>query len=194
MIIRWNTTHAEIDCGTILEPASTRWITELARGLTGKKQKAALRKAKRLYLSPHDWDDLRRIAAVMAILHEVTLDLSKKDVPTICKILSTYKAVEEHLKASICPADDTCNLRAVIRAGLDKLAIHTEKALVSDYPLLGAILHPAIRLSYFEDATRWSSDLASRSKLILEHLYEICREESTDIETSSRQSTPSKPP
>ncbi|KAJ7277235.1 hypothetical protein C8J57DRAFT_1061135 [Mycena rebaudengoi] len=187
MIIRWNTTHTEIDRGTILEPALTRWISELACGLTGKKQKAALRKAKRLYLSPRDWDDLRRIAAVMAILHEATLDLSKKDVPTICKILPTYKAVEEHIKASLAairPADDTCNLRAAIRAGLDKLAIHTEKALVSDYPLLGAILHPAIHLSYFEDTTRWSTDLASRGKLILEHLYEIYREESTDVETS----------
>ena len=77
----------------------------------------------------------------MKILQEATLDLSKKGVPTICKVLPLYKIVEIHLETSLAaikPADDTCNLRAAIAAGLVKLRTHTEKALVSDYPLIGA--------------------------------------------------------
>ncbi|KAF7371504.1 HAT family dimerization protein [Mycena venus] len=76
--------------------------------------------------------------------------------------------------------EDTCNLRAAIAAGLAKLKIHTNKAMVSDYPLIGAVLHPAIRLVYFQDSSRWDPDLASRAKTILEHLYEVYKEESAD--------------
>lgn len=77
----------------------------------------------------------------LQILQEATLDLSKKGVPTICKVLPLYKIVQTHLESSfaaIDPAEDTCNLRAAIQAGLAKLHTHTEKALISDYPLIGA--------------------------------------------------------
>ncbi|KAJ7839377.1 hypothetical protein B0H14DRAFT_2158485, partial [Mycena olivaceomarginata] len=141
MRIRWNTTHAEIERGTLLEPALTRWNSELSRNLTGKKKATATRKAKRQHLSPDDFEDLRRIAGVMKVLQDATLDLSKKGVPTICKVLPLYKIVQEHLEISrnaIKPTEDTCNLRAAIAAGLEKLKIHTNKALISDYPLIGA--------------------------------------------------------
>ncbi|KAF7358398.1 hypothetical protein MVEN_00889900 [Mycena venus] len=152
MRIRWNTTHAEIERGTLLEPALTRWNSELPRNLTGKKKAAATHKAKRQHLSSDDFEDLRRVAG-------------------------------EHLETSrnaIKPSDDTCNLRAAIAAGLAKLKIHVKKALVSDYPLIGAVLHPAVRLVYFQDSSRWDPDLASRAKTILEHLYEVYKEESAD--------------
>ncbi|KAJ7916606.1 hypothetical protein B0H13DRAFT_2323213 [Mycena leptocephala] len=117
------------------------------------------------------------------VLQDTTLELSKKGVPTICKVLPLYKIVQEHLETSrnaIKPSEDTCNLRAAIAAGLAKLKIHVKKALVSDYPLIGAVLHPAVRLVYFQDSSRWDPDLASRAKTILEHLYEVYKEESAD--------------
>ncbi|KAJ7486944.1 hypothetical protein FB451DRAFT_1228382 [Mycena latifolia] len=134
-----------------------RWNAELARGLTGKKKAAATRKATRLHLTPGDFDNLRRIVNVMSILQEATLDLSKKGVPTICKVLPLYKIAQVHLEeslANISDAEDTCNLCAAIRAGLAKLNKHTERVLVSDYPLVGAVLHPSVRLSYFQDPLR----------------------------------------
>ncbi|KAJ6528845.1 hypothetical protein B0H19DRAFT_885820, partial [Mycena capillaripes] len=192
MRIRWNTTHAEIERGTLLEPALTRWNSELPRNLTGKKKAAAARKAKRQHLSPDNFEDLRRIAGVMKVLQDATLDLSKKGVPTICKVLPLYKIVQEHLETSrsaIKPTEDTCNLRAAIAAGLSKLKIHTDKALVSDYPLIGAVLHPAIRLAYFQDVSRWDAGLARRAKTILEHLYDVYKEESGDPAPDSSTTT-----
>ncbi|KAJ7183337.1 hypothetical protein C8R46DRAFT_884226 [Mycena filopes] len=204
MKIRWNTTNAEIERGVTLQPALTRWNAELSRGLTGKKKTAAIKKAKRQYLSPDDFDNLRKIVNVMtaSILQEATLDLSKKKVPTICKVLPLYKIVQTHLEGqlkTIPPAGDTCNLRAAIQAGLAKLKIHTEKALISDYPLIGAVLHPAIRLVYFESG-QWDSGLASRARIILEHLYDVYKEEweesnppaSTSKHKSSTTTSPSK--
>ncbi|KAJ6449386.1 hypothetical protein C8R45DRAFT_1114742 [Mycena sanguinolenta] len=77
---------------------------------------------------------------------QATPDLSKKGVP----ILPLYKVVKDHLeehRAGILPVDDTSNLRKAIKAGIVKLQIHLDKALGSDYPLICAVLHPAIRLS-----------------------------------------------
>ncbi|KAJ6567513.1 hypothetical protein B0H10DRAFT_1965345 [Mycena sp. CBHHK59/15] len=48
------------------------------------------------------------------------------------------------------------------------------KKLPSDCVLL--VLHPAIRLSYFQSGD-WDKDLAKRAKTILEHLYEVYKEE-----------------
>ncbi|KAF8172399.1 hypothetical protein K438DRAFT_1611914 [Mycena galopus ATCC 62051] len=193
MKIRWNTTNAEIERGTRLEPALTRWNLELPRGLTGKKKAAAERKAARQYLSPRDFKDLRRITNVMEVIQDATLDLSKKGVPTICKVLPLYKVVQNHLEASLAAipaADDTCNLRNAIRAGLAKLKIHTDNALVSDYPLLGAVLHPAIRLAYFESG-EWDIGLAHRAKIVLEHLYNVYKEEVEEEQPTTSNKTKS---
>ncbi|KAJ6504065.1 hypothetical protein C8R47DRAFT_1247754, partial [Mycena vitilis] len=191
MKIRWNTTNAEIGRGVRLEPALTRWNAELPRGLTGKKKSAAERKAKRQHLSTRDFRDLQRITDVMEVIQDATLDLSKKGVPTICKILPLYKVVQNHLEASLASIsafDDTCNLRKAIEAGLAKLRIHTDKALISDYPLLGAVLHPAIRLAYFQSES-WDDKLAHRAKTVLEHLYDVYKEELEEDDAPS----PSKP-
>ncbi|KAJ7166159.1 hypothetical protein C8R46DRAFT_997261 [Mycena filopes] len=187
MKIRWNTTNAEIERGVTLQPALTRWNSELSRGLTGKKKAAATKKAKRQYLSPNDFDNLRKI---VNMLQEATLDLSKKKVPTICKVLPLYKIIQTHLEGqlkAIPVAGDTCNLRLAIQAGLAKLKIHTEKALISDYPLIGAVLHPAIRLVYFESG-QWDSGLAIRAKIILEHLYNVYKEEWEEANPSASTS------
>jgi hypothetical protein len=75
------------------------------------------------------------------VIQDATLNLSEKGVPTIRKVLPLYKVVQSHLEtspAAISPADDTCNLRNAIKAGLANLQIHIDKALISDYPLIGA--------------------------------------------------------
>ncbi|KAJ6468730.1 hypothetical protein C8R45DRAFT_837649 [Mycena sanguinolenta] len=200
MRIRWNTTNAEMERGVHFEPALAHWNSELPCSLTGKKKAAAERKAKQQYLSPCDFQDLKKITNVIEVLHGATLNLSKKSVPIICKILTLYKVVKDHLeehRATILPVDDTCNLRKAIKAGIAKLQIHIDKALISDYLLIGAVLHPAIRLLYFQ--SNWSKELADCAKIVLEHLYEVYKEELDEetpaapkITTSSKPTSPSK--
>ncbi|KAJ7921045.1 hypothetical protein B0H13DRAFT_1604900, partial [Mycena leptocephala] len=182
--------------------ALSRWNLELSRGLTGKKKAAAERKARRQYLSPRDLEDLKKITKVMEVLQDATLDLSKQGVPTICEVLPLYKVVQIHLEtslAAISPADDTCNLCNAIKAGLAKLKIHTDKVLISNYPLIGAVLHPAIRLTYFESDS-WDDAIPLRAKIVLEHLYDVYKEELDDktptapqkIATTAKTTLPSK--
>jgi hypothetical protein len=84
---------------------------------------------------------------------------------------------------------------------------YLEKALVGDYPLLGTgevlivsydidskiakfpVLHPSIRLAYFEDESKWDELVAMRARMLLEHLYEVYKEDTP----SSKGSVP-KPP
>jgi hypothetical protein len=62
-------------------------------------------------------------------------------VPTICKILPLYKVIQAHLEVArdeLSAELDSCNLGAAIQAGLDVLSTYIDKALIGDYPLLGA--------------------------------------------------------
>ncbi|KIK74552.1 hypothetical protein PAXRUDRAFT_19762 [Paxillus rubicundulus Ve08.2h10] len=162
MPIRWNTTYAEIECGVKLKPAINRWIDQLDEHLTGQKKKATLYKKKKWHLSPGDWDFLEYFAVILVLFHSSTLDLLKKGVTTICKMLPLYKLVEQHLTSHLSRARkdfSSYGLNIAIGSGLRKLEYHLETALTSDYPLLGAVLHPALRLSYFEDTSLWSTKL-----------------------------------
>ncbi|KAG2110208.1 uncharacterized protein F5147DRAFT_651863 [Suillus discolor] len=149
--IRWNTTLAEIDRAMKLKPAINQWVDQLDACLTGVKKRAAICKKKKLALS---------------LFYTSTLDLSCKHVPTICYTLPLYKQLELHMDTYCRQAseeNDIHGLEDALTAGLNKLRIHMEKALVSDYPLLGAVLHPRMRVSYFDDETLWShTNLAAR--------------------------------
>ena len=94
-------------------------------------------------------------------------------------------------------------LKSGLKAGLAKIDIYLAKALVGDYPLLGArkfsqfpflpswfsvsilVLHPSIRLSYFEDKSKWDPSIAIRARVLLEHLYEIYKEDGPVSDTAA---------
>jgi hypothetical protein len=67
-------------------------------------------------------------------------------VPTICKVLLLFKTIQHHLEATLRDPDlakdksgQKCHgLKCGFKAGLNKINIHIEKALIGDYPLLGA--------------------------------------------------------
>ena len=104
--------------------------------------------------------------------------------------------IQQHLETAINDPDlieDKLGLKAALNAGLEKIDIHLKKSLVGDYPLLGAgrshfllpdasillssvyfwlVLHPSIRLSYFEDSIKWDPSIPIRARVLLEHLYE----------------------
>lgn len=75
-----------------------------------------------------------------------TLEFLQTKVPTISKVLPLYKMIQQHLEKSLRNPDlikdksgqTYGSLKAGIKAGLKKINIHLEKALVGDYPLLGA--------------------------------------------------------
>jgi hypothetical protein len=77
---------------------------------------------------------------------DATLEFSQTKVPTISKVLPLFKMVQQHLEDALRDPDLVKDksgqkyrgLKHGLRAGLDKINIHLEKALVGDYPLLGA--------------------------------------------------------
>ncbi|PCH34259.1 hypothetical protein WOLCODRAFT_15210 [Wolfiporia cocos MD-104 SS10] len=173
MPVRWNMTYAEIECSIKLHPAINHWIEQLDKNLTGQKKAAATRKKKKWFLSPADWELLKNICEVLEPFQKVTLVFSKSRVPTICLVLLMYKFIESHLKESKQKAGDQSlnNLANAIECSLKRLNIHLRKALVSSFPLIGAVLHPFIRLTYFQNDMLWSTDIAQRAQAILEKLF-----------------------
>ncbi|KAF7370112.1 Reverse transcriptase-RNase H-integrase [Mycena sanguinolenta] len=101
------------------------------------------------------------------VLKLVTLEFSKKTVPTICKILPLYKLMESTLTDKATEyEDDEPDLSAALRAGAELTTKYISKALFGDFPLLGAILHPAVRLSFFE-SKQWDAEIPVRTKRTL---------------------------
>ncbi|KAJ7913777.1 hypothetical protein B0H13DRAFT_465885 [Mycena leptocephala] len=58
-----------------------------------------------------------------------------------------------------------------LRAGSEKAGFYVGKALISDYPLLGTVLHPAARLAFFE-TEHWDPAVAKRARHLLIALVE----------------------
>jgi hypothetical protein len=83
---------------------------------------------------------------VIQKFQDATLEFSQTKVPTISKVLPLFKMIQQHLEDSLRDPDLVKDksgqkyrgLKSGIKAGLDKINIHLEKALVGDYPLLGA--------------------------------------------------------
>ncbi|KAF8582211.1 hypothetical protein K439DRAFT_1304374, partial [Ramaria rubella] len=155
--------------------AINQWIDQLDQCLKGKKKQEATWKKRNWFLTPGDWDMLSWLCAILEIFQQATLELSKTGVPTICKILPLYKLIEEHLDTGLCDLElemDNYGLEDAIQAGLDKLMTYIDHALMSDYPLLGTVLHPTIQISYFEDLSRWDPAIPKRAQVLLDHLYD----------------------
>jgi hypothetical protein len=80
------------------------------------------------------------------IFQDATLEFSQMKTPTISKVLPLYKMIQQHLEEALKDPDLAKDksgqkyqgLKCGLQTGLDKLNVHLEKALVGDYPLLGA--------------------------------------------------------
>jgi hypothetical protein len=53
-----------------------------------------------------------------------------------------------------------------------------------------SVLHPSIRLAYFEDTSKWDESIAARARVLLEHLYDVYKEETASPESSLPKLTP----
>lgn len=45
------------------------------------------------------------------------------------------------------------------------------------------MLHPSIRLTYFEDTTKWDQSVPAHARTLLEHLYEVYEADSSPTNT-----------
>ncbi|KAF9231785.1 hypothetical protein BU15DRAFT_55729 [Melanogaster broomeanus] len=189
MEIRWNTTYAEIDRGIKLKPAVNYWVDQLDNSLKGKKKAATTHKKKKRHISHSEWELLERLSVVLKDFYDATLDFSVSCVPTITKPLPLYKFLEQRLKKAIgeiAPDDDPHNLKFVLEAGLNKLNFYLKRSFESHFPLLGAVLHPSIRLTYFRDATKWERNVPICAETLLEHLYLEYAEDHADMSESGQ--------
>jgi hypothetical protein len=83
---------------------------------------------------------------MVQIFQNATLEFSQTKVPTISKVLPLLKMVQQHLQVALEDPDLVKDrsgmkyrgLKHGFKAGLAKIDAHLEKALVGDYPLLGA--------------------------------------------------------
>ena len=153
------------------------------------------------------------------IYQNATSEFSQTKVPTISKVLPLFKAIQQHLQNVLKDPDlvkdksgqKYWGLKSGLKAGLAKIDIHLKKALMGDYPLLGAhefsqfpflpswfsgstlVLHPLIQLSYFKDKSKWDPSIPLHVHILLEHLYEIYKEDGPVSDTAAPQAQKTTP-
>ena len=136
------------------------------QGVSGKAKTATKRRQKKCRLSPDEWETLAKLCVVLQVrctsdhylicsrvnacctfqkYQDATLEFLQSKVPTISKVLPLFKTIQQHLEDALKDPDLTKDksgqkyrgLKHGLKFGLDKMNYHLEKALVSDYPLLG---------------------------------------------------------
>ncbi|KAF7296753.1 Reverse transcriptase-RNase H-integrase [Mycena indigotica] len=201
MPIRWNTTLAELNRAFTLQLGFDAFVDKLADGLQGKARTAALAKKRNWEMSGDDWTFVKKLIAALGVLELVTLEFSKKNVPTISKVLPLYKLMETKLTAMATEYESAPHGMAnALRAGAQIATKYIEKALIGDYALLGAVLHPAIRLAHFQSNV-WDATIAVRAKQLLVNIAKEYATSSssgqpdaaTSDSTSTTTSSASKP-
>ncbi|KAJ7848201.1 hypothetical protein B0H13DRAFT_2404488 [Mycena leptocephala] len=89
--------------------------------------------------------EMRRARNLSPVLQDVTLEFSKKGVPTICKVLPLYKLMETKLSELADEYEfEEPEISRALRAGSDKAGLYVGKALISDYALLGTGSYPVV--------------------------------------------------
>ncbi|KAJ7362501.1 hypothetical protein DFH08DRAFT_799533 [Mycena albidolilacea] len=131
-----------------------------------------------------------KLMSALEVLQDVTLKFFKKGVPTICKVLPLYKLMETKLAKLADEYElEEFNIARALRARSEKAKQYIGKALISDYPLLSAVLHPAIRLAFFETSD-WDSEVPKRAHSLLMAL--VKKYSNSAAATSAHGSKPAK--
>ncbi|KAF7378021.1 Reverse transcriptase-RNase H-integrase [Mycena sanguinolenta] len=189
MVIRWNTMYAEMRRARSLSAPLDAFVADMARGLSGKAKAAALARKKKWEMHSSDWEFIDKLMSALEVLQDVTLEFSKKGVPTICKVLPLYKLMETKLAQLADEYEyDDFNIARALRAGSEKAKQYVGKALISDYPLLGAVLHPAIRLAFFETSD-WDPEVPKRAYSLLTTLVRKYSDSPTTTSASCAKPT-----
>ncbi|CAK5282924.1 unnamed protein product [Mycena citricolor] len=127
-----------------------------------------------------DWEFVEQLIKALEILELITKEFSLKTVPTLPKVLPFYKLMETDLEAKSKELCSIPNLSAALLAGSKMATKYINKALEGDYPMLATLLHPALRLRFFQNSN-WDPSVANRAKKIL---VEIVQRYLAEIPTS----------
>ncbi|KAF7794640.1 hypothetical protein EIP86_005777, partial [Pleurotus ostreatoroseus] len=137
VVTRWNYTHAMIERALFMRTAIDTWVFNNV-------------KLRELLLSQQEWALLKSIAGLLEIFTKVTKAMSRAHTPTLPYVLPMY----EHMRKSLIRSTEdpvlSKTLRDAAAAGLEKLLQYYHHAKVSDHTMIATILHPSLRLRWFE--------------------------------------------
>ncbi|KAG9080198.1 hypothetical protein FS749_008088 [Ceratobasidium sp. UAMH 11750] len=196
MVIRWNTVLAELRRALLLRPAFDHWVNTLDTGKTGKARRVAQKLKQRWTMSDREWLVVEELVSILQPFEEATLSFSKKGKPHLPDVLPTYVQLRSDLQNAYHRlqkmygvGNDPFGLLKAISDGQCKLEKYFGIACRSDLPLITSILHPGMRLRYFENEHIWGKTM-QRGRLLLEHLFETYKhelQEARDVAASSEQ-------
>ncbi|KAJ7659363.1 hypothetical protein B0H17DRAFT_1261500 [Mycena rosella] len=150
MKVRWNTTLAEIKQAQLLQPAFDVFVSGLPNGLTEKPKRVAQSRKKKWEMYVNFFFPIRNVLDICQVLKQCTLEFSKKTAPTITKVLPLYKLMEVTLPELGTEHEfDEPALSTALLAGAAVATKYIFNALLGDYVLLGAVLHPAACIAFF---------------------------------------------
>ncbi|CAE6470760.1 unnamed protein product, partial [Rhizoctonia solani] len=171
-----------------------QYVATLDDGKSGKQQAAAQALKKKWTIRDEEWDMLAELVRVLEPFEFATRVFSTRGRTVLHSVLSTYallriKLVEsqERLNALYGPQDPFGIVGALL-AGKDKLDEYFSMAKDNSLILIASILHPGMRLSYFQDTEKSGTSgplLARRGRELLEHLYKDYKLALSDSTTDS---------
>ncbi|KAG8950706.1 hypothetical protein FRC00_007587, partial [Tulasnella sp. 408] len=161
-----------------LEKAIDAYITQMTEGKRGKKLNEARKRQAKLAMSFHEWESVSQLCKVLEVYQDATLDLSRSDLPTLPMVLPIYKQVESALEKGIEATRETAQSGTVsiteeaYQAALTKLTKYIAATCESTLHLVATALHPAMRLTWFEDKSYWpSGTMVARVRVLLTTMY-----------------------
>ncbi|QRV80504.1 hAT family dimerization protein [Ceratobasidium sp. AG-Ba] len=195
MVIRWNTVLAELRRALQLRPAFDHWVNTLDTGKTGKGRRVAQKQKRMWALSDREWIITEELVHILEPFEQATLSFSQKGkaqlphvLPTLFQLHVELDNAHIRLQAPYGPSRDPFGLLKAISAGKKKLEKYFEIALKSDLTLAASILHPGMRLRYFEDRLLWG-DTMDRGQNLLKKLFESYKLESNKVRSEPPQSS-----
>ncbi|KAG8786210.1 hypothetical protein FRC12_016801 [Ceratobasidium sp. 428] len=189
MAIRWNTVLAELRRALLLRPTNTLEI-----GKTGKARQAALQLKQELTMSDTEWEVVAEVVQILQPFEEATLSFSKHGKPHLPDVLPTFMKLHTELQNSrqrlqkeYGAKNDPYGLIRAISAGEHKLEKYFKIALQNDSVLVSSILHPGMRLRFFQDEHMWG-DMMRRGKELIAGLFETYKLETPNTESPNQPS------
>ncbi|KAG8722550.1 hypothetical protein FRC08_000542 [Ceratobasidium sp. 394] len=141
---------------------------------------------------------LRGLDPAQKPFEDATLSFSKKGKVRLPDVLPTYvqlraelQEARNRLQKMHGPGNDPYGHLAAISAGEQKLEKNFALARQSDLTLVASILHPGMRLQYFENTLIWG-EMMQRGRILIEHLFETYNlelEQPLDTRSANPQAT-----
>ncbi|CUA72929.1 Zinc finger BED domain-containing protein 4 [Homo sapiens] [Rhizoctonia solani] len=197
--VGWNSILAEIRRAILLKSAINQYVATLDEGKTGAALRRARKLKKKWTITDEEWDALEELVKILEPFEAATRGYSKRGRTVLHSVLPTYAVLRQmlidsrvRLSVSSVGSDIIDTLIEALKAGEKKLQKYFDLAIESDFTLLASILHPGMRLVYFQDTQRWGAlgeSLVKRGQALLEYLYDLYKQE-TSSEQAEYQPTP----